>query len=810
MTGVVQDVRYALRQLRKNPGFSAIAVLTLALGIGANTAVFSVVKSVLLDSLPYKEPDRLVAFAIGDRSTVSPITVSFGEVEDWKAHAHSFDSIALYRGWTPTSTGGRTPEIVYGLRITQNFFPTLGIVPSIGRGILPDEDRPNRWHVLLLSHAYWLRRFGGDLKVIGTSIMLDQAPFEIIGILPENFQSLAFNDAGGPPDVWAPLGYDLSLSYACRTCQHLQGVARLRNGVSVAQAQAEMKSIDMQLIREFPKDYAPDSFATVTPLHESWYGRTKSALWSLLGATTLVLLIACANGASLFLVRAAAKEPEVALRTALGAGKLRIVRQLLTESSLVSLLGGAVGILIAIGIIRFIGAWGPVSIPRLTEIHIDGTILTFCVVVSFATGILTGLFPALQALRANQRDAIEQVSQRSVRNSRRSARDWFIAAEVGLAFVLAVGAMLFWRSFANAMNVNPGYETQNVYTVNFALIGPKYENDAPVIRFEREALERITALSGVQAAGIVSTLPTGGGFDRAGFHIRDRLIPDVEAPSVDRYQVSPGYFHAMGMPLKRGRLFTEADAAGASRVALVSETTAAQMWPGEDPLGKQIQLGGRNDSQPWATIVGIVGDVRQYGLDLPTTPQVYELYSHAPFSRPCLVVRSALQPQTLTSRIESELHALDKDVPLWNPASMGEILSGSLARRRFTTSLFGCFGVLALFLAATGIYGVLGYIVAQRTGEIGIRMALGAYRRDVLKMILRTAARPVSWGMALGLVAALALSQLLRSQLYGIGPNNPMILGAVVLTVALAALFASYIPARRAAKVDPMVALRYE
>jgi putative ABC transport system permease protein len=810
MTAFLQDVRYGLRQLRKNPGFTLVLVLTLALGIGANTAVFSVVKGVLLNSLPYQQPERLVAFARGDKGTFHPVTVSFGEAEDWKARSRSFESIALYQGWTPTATGTGSPEIVYGLRVTQNFFPTLRVEPALGRQFLPEEDRRNRWHILLLSHSYWRRRFAGDPHVVGTKIMFDQVPFEIVGILPETFESLAFNDAGGPPDVWAPLGYDLSVDDACRTCRQLQGVARLRDGVSVEQARAELKAIDRELIREFPKDYAPDWFVDLTPLHESWYGRAKSALWTLLGATALVLLIGCANGASLFLVRATAKEPEVALRAALGAGRLRIVRQLLTESALVSLLGGAVGIALAVFLTRLLAAWGPADIPRLSGLRLDGSILMFALVVSVATGILTGLLPALEVSSPNQRDTVQQVSRGSVGNSRRGIRDLLVAAEICLAVVLAVGSGLLWRSFVNATVENPGFQPQNLYTTNFALVGPKYRENGSVVRFEREALERIRTLPGVEAAGIVSTLPTGGSFDQAGFHVRDRLIPDVEAPSVDRYQVSPGYFRAMGIPLKRGRLFTEADAAGAARVAIVSEAAAREFWPGEDPTGKQIQLGGRNDAGPWATIIGIVGDVHQYGLDLPTTPQAYELYTYSLFNRPCLVIRSGLEPRFLTAGVTSELRALDKDVPLWNPAGMAEILSGSLARRRFTTILFGCFGILALFLAAIGIYGVLAFIVAQRTGEIGIRMALGAHRGDVLKMVLSSGARPVFWGMTLGIAGALGLGRLLGSQLYGIRPNDPLILGGVVSVVALTAFVACLAPARRAANVDPMVALRYE
>jgi len=807
---VADDARFGLRMLWKNPSFMVVAVLTLALGIGANTALFSVVKAVLLNSLPYSDPNRLVTLAEGDRETRDPIKVSYGAAEDWKARSRSFQSIALYEAWTPTSTGEQIPHIVYGLRVTQNFFPTLGVRPAIGRSILPEDDRPDRWHMVLLSHGYWMRRFAGNPKVIGTNITLDQIPFEIAGILPENFQPLSFSDAGSAPDVWAPLGYDLSLPEAGRTWQHLQSVARLKDGVSVGQARAEMNTIAGQLAREFPKDYAPDLQVKLTPLHESWYGKVQSALWMLLGATAFVLLIACANVASLLLARTEGKQREVALRAALGASRARIARQLLTESALVSLLGGAGGILLAVWGTQLLISWGPQEIPRLSEVHLEGSILIFTLVVSMATGMLTGLVPALQAARVDQREALQQTSRSFVGVSRGRFRSLLVVAEVGLAFVLAAGSGLLSKSFVRAVSVNPGFDSQNLYTTNFALFGPKYEDRKAVVRFERAAVERIRSLPGVEAAGIASTLPSGGDFDQAGFHIQDRMISDPQVPSVDRYQVSPDYFRAMGIPLKRGRLFTEADAAGTSRVAIIGEMTARKMWPNEDPIGKRIQLGGRHEDRPWAEIIGIVGDVHQYGLDSPATPQAYLLYTYEPFTRPCLVIRSRLNTEALTREIESQVRALDKNVPLWNPAPMGEILSESLARRRFTTGLFGCFGFLALLLAAIGIYGVMTYQVAQRTGEIGIRMALGAQRRDVLTMVLSGSGRLVSLGIGFGLCGAVSLSRLLRGQLYGISPNDPLTLGGVVMLVMLVALLACFAPARRATRLDPMVALRYE
>ncbi|PYT77769.1 MAG: ABC transporter permease [Acidobacteria bacterium] len=815
-----QDLRYGVRMLTKNRAFTAVAVLTLALGIGANTALFSVVKAVLLNSLPYHQPDRLVVLAAGDRETSDPIKVSYGETADWKARSRTLQSIGLYQEWTPTWTGGTSPEIVYGMQITQNFFPTLGVQPAIGRGMLPEEDRPDRGHVVLLSHAYWVSHFAANPKVIGTNILLDQVPFEIAGVLPETFQSLSFNDAGGTPEVWAPLGYDLSMPDACRTCQHLQSVARLKDGVSVGQARAEMNSIAAKLTQEFPSDYAPGFFVKVTPLHESWYGQVQSALWMLLGATALVLLIACANVASLLLARSSGKEREVALRAALGASRLRLVRQLLTEGALVSVLGGLGGIFLALWGTKLLTLWAPTGIPRLSDVQVDGWVLVFTLVVSVATGILTGLAPALQAAHVDQREALQQTSRSLVGVSRSRLRSLLVIAEVACAFVLAAGSALLLKSFVRAMDVNPGFDVQNLYTTNFALIGPKYENPKSVpeallmakaiVRFEREALERIRALPGVEAAGITSNLPSGGGLDQAGLQIQDRLIPPREVPSVDRYEVSPDYFRAMGIPLKRGHLFTESDAARTSSVAIIDEKAARQIWPNEDPIGKRIQLGGRHEDRSWAEIVGIVGDVHQYGVDSPTTPAAYLLYSHHPFLRPCVVIRSHVDAQTLTSGIAKQLWSMDKNVPIWNSAMMSEILATSLSRRRFTTTLFSCFGFLALLLAATGIYCVISYQVAQRTGEIGIRMALGAQRRDVLKMILDGGARPTALGVVLGVVGAVSLGYLLRNQLYGIGPNDPLTFLEVLLVVAVVALAAGFIPTRRATRVDPLVALRYE
>ncbi len=807
-----QDTRFAIRMLLKNPGFTAVAVTVLALGIGANTAIFSVVKAILLNALPYHQPEQLVTLAATDSSTLNPTNVSYLLVQDWKQRSHSFQSIAIYRDWAPLLAGQGKPRMLSGLRVSADFLDTLGVAPALGRHFSADEDRPDRWRVVLLAHGFWKEQFGGRPDIVGQTLHLSQTPYLIAGVLPENFRPLIFSSDAQALQIVAPLGYDASLPDACRDCQHLRSVARLAEGVRVEQAQAEMDAISPALAREFPQNYPSDFGAVVVPLRDRVVGRVREALWLLMGATGFVLLIACANAGNLLLSRATARRREMAVRAALGARWGRLALQWLTETTLLTLLGGAAGVLLAFWGVSTAVNWAPTQIPRLDEIRLDLGALLFALGLSLVTGIVVGLLPAMQAARADQREALRQGGRGSIGSSSRRFRHALIVTQVALAFVLTAGTGLLLKSLVNVLGVNPGFDSRNLHTANLALVGPKWSEDAPVVEFERQALERIRAVPGIDAAAMVSTLPLGGGFDRRGFHIQDRrLASESEAPSVDAYYVSSDYFRTMGIPVFRGRVFDEADMANSSApVAVISQSTAQQMWPEEDPLGKRIQLGGREEDKPWAAIVGIVGDVRQYGLDAKPTADAYLPYTSNVLSFPVLVIRSGLAPVPLRRAVEEQIAMLDREVPIFAHASMEKVIATSITQRRFVATMVGGFGFLALALAALGLYGVLAYQVAEHTAETGIRMALGASRGAVFRLFTLEGLRATAVGLALGTPAALGLTRVMASQLFEVRASDPNVLALAAVILAGSALAASYVPARRAARTDPMVALRYE
>jgi predicted permease len=807
------DVRYGLRMLVKTPGVTAAAVLMLALGTGANTALFSTIKAVLLNSLPYKQPEQLVTLAANGKELPNPVNVSYGLVQDWKERSKSFQSIAMYRGWQPTLTGQGKPEVLRAERVSYDFFQTLGIDPALGRDFSKEEDRPDRKNVVLLSYGFWKEKFAGRREILGSNIRLNEETYQIVGVVPRNFEALLFSNQPQPPQIWGVLGYDASQPFACRSCQHLRSVARLKERATVASARQEMNAIATGLAREFPDDYPSDASVVVRPLHEAVTGKVSKALWLLMGATVFVVLIACANIASLMLSRVVVREREMVVRATLGASGKRLFSMLLTETMLLSLSGSALGVLLAVWGVRALQTWSSAAIPRLDDLRVDTGVLIFSIVVSVVVGVLAGAKPALATMGNEAREALQSGGRGTVGVRRGKLRSALVVCEVALAFVLAVGTGLMVRSLVRVLGVDPGFDPRNVHTAAFNLVSPKYAKSGDALQFEESLIERIQGISGVESAGMVSTLPLGGSWDRRGFHIKDRpLASSAEVPSLDSYFVTAKYFQTMRIPVVKGRSFTRVDEAVAASapVAVISQSAAEQLWPGEDPIGKAIQLGGRNERKPWAVIVGIVGDVRQYGLENAPTADVYLLESQNPSGSGNLVVRSSLGGRDVARAIEEQAASLDKDVPIYAEASMEELVSVSLAVRRFVTDLVGGFCLLAIVLACIGVYGVLSHQVAQRTSEVGVRMALGARPSEIQRMVLREGTRLVVCGVGLGMLAGIGLARILSSQLFGVSPVDPLTYIAVSVVLALATLLACYVPARRATRIDPMVALRYE
>jgi putative ABC transport system permease protein len=802
------DLFFAVRNLRQNPGFAFIAIITLALGVGANTAIFSVVNAVLLNQLPYRDPDRLVAIAAADPETPRPITVDFTTTHDWRDRSQSFQSMSLYRFITLAFVEGPEPELLNGMRVNFDFFDTLGVKMAAGRAFLSEEDRSDRRFEMILSHGLWMRRFGGDPGVIGRVVRMNESSFTVVGVLPANFPTLI---SGDDAQIFMPLGYDLGGLSSCRGCQHLRLIARLKPGVSASQANAELNTIMQQIKREYPNSYSPNAAVHVTPLRDQLLGRVSAALWVVLASVAFVLLIACVNVANLLLARASGRAKEIALRAALGAGRGRLVRQLLTESMLLAIAGGIAGLALArLGTAAFV-KFGPKEIPRLSEIRMDATVLLFSLGASLFTGLLFGLAPALRASRVDLADAMKGLGKSTEGRSGARVRNVLVTAEIALAFVLVVGAGLLAKSFLRLMNVNPGYDPHNVLTLGAYVYGSRYQGkpEAETALYD-QVMTTLRATPSVESAAMVSTLPLHG-FDRRGFHIQDRPLANVaEAPSADTYSITPDYFHVMRIPIKRGRAFTAQDRQGAAAIVIISEACARAMWPNQDAIGKHIQLGGRDDKKPWMEIVGIAGDIRQYGLDRTPSMEAYiPLAQDTDFSYQ-MVVRTSVDPRQLERAVRAAFAAADKTQPVFNVAPLETYLSSTLAERALTLALLAMFGALALALAAIGIYGVISYAVSLRTREVGIRMALGARKRDVLGMILRQGLILTAAGLVVGFAASLALTRFLASLLYEVRPADLATSALVTVVLALVALAASYIPARRAMNVDPTVALRYE
>jgi putative ABC transport system permease protein len=806
MQELAQDIRYGFRMLRTRPGFTAIAVIALALGIGANTAIFSMINSVLLRPLPYPEPGRLVMLEENGKDGKSSNT-SYATTKDWSERSQSFENISAVRDWSITLTGEGEPEMLHGMRVSSNYFGLLAVKPALGREFLPEEDSPATRRVVILSHGLWERRFGADTQIAGKPISLGGQTFTVAGVMPRGFEDLVAARLFQKADLWAPLGYDASLPWACRTCRHIQAVARLKPGVSIEQAGAEMNGISGTLVQEHPHDYAMAG-VTIIPLLDKFVGAVRPALYVLLGAVGLVLLIACANVGNLLLARATQRQKEIAIRSALGARRGRIIRQLLTESLLLSAGGTVVGLILVWWGMELLIALSPTDILRLNEVNVDVRVLGFTLALSLLTGIIFGLAPALQASKIDLNTALKEGARGSTGAGHRM-RNLLAVSEIALALVLLVGAGLLVRSFLRVLDVTPGFEAANLVTMNVSANGTRYADDAKVRAFYDEVLQRVAALPGVEAAAVVSNLPLGGNMDQYGFHVEEKPMANPEdAPSAERYVVSPDYLRAMRIPLLAGREFSERDGPTAPLVVLISESTARSIWPNEDPIGKRVRMGGPNG--PLRTIVGITGDVTHTGLDTPPGLEAYVPEAQWTSSDMLLVVRTPTDPKPLLETVRNQIWTVDKELPIYRVATMDQLVSASVAQRRFTLVLLSMMALLAATLAALGIYSVMSYSVTQRTQEIGIRMALGAKSSDVLRLVVGQGMLLALGGIVVGLAAAAALTRLMSALLFGISVTDPVTFAAIAVALAVVALGACLVPARRATKLDPMIALRYE
>jgi putative ABC transport system permease protein len=814
METFLQDVRYGVRVLAKHKSFTAVAVLTLALGIGANTAIFSVVNDLLLRPLPYSDAERVVMLWEVTPSGRHMNTTSRANFRAWREQGASFESMSAFTDQRLNLTGVGEPEEVSVQFATPDLFKVLGVEPLHGR-VLVAEDGLQGSAGILLSHGFWKRRFGGDSGLVGKQITLNGIPFNVVGVMPPSFHwhIKQRSGTGKPAEVWGVLSMPPpgDAAGSNERGRFLSVVGRLKRGVTVAQAEAELKTIHARLSEDstFNKNYT----AEVIPLREQFVGNIRPALWVLLGAVGLVLLIACANVANLLLSRVAAREKEIALRTALGARRTRVIRQLLTESLLLSLLGSALGLLVAWWGIGALVAISPRDLVNLQNVGINTTVLAWTLGVTLLTSILFGIVPAFEATRLNLNDALKEGGKGADAQGSRSRRlrGFLVVGEVALALMLLAGAGLLVKSFAQLRKIDTGFETENVLTMVLRLPAAKYKDDPQYVAFFRQALERISATPGVQSAGIVNFLPLYGGLGSStGFNIEGKPEPPRgTGPSTNVRVADSGYFKTMGIPLKQGRNFTVAEDSETRPVILVSESFARRHFPSEDPIGKRIKVFMAEDPA-WTEIIGIVGDVRYDNLTAEAEPTVYYPHPGLTYEFMTLVIRTAGDPAEMAPAVRREIAAIDPDQPVSDVRTMTQVMADTVGRARFNTLLLGIFAGLATLLAAVGIFGVMNYSVQLRTREIGLRMALGAQPGRVLMLVLRQGLLLTLIGIGVGLAGALALSRVMSGLLYGVTASDPATFAAIVLVLAVVSLIACYIPARRATRVDPLIALKYE
>ena len=813
-----QDIRYGLKVLRKSPAFVAIAVLALALGVGANTAIFSIVNALLLRPLNYENPDRLtMVWEKSAKRGFGEIPTSLPNFTDLRTANTLFEDLGAFTDSSFNLTGGEAPERVTGLRVTASLLSLLKGKPLKGRLFLSGEDQPQASRVLILSHSLWQRSFGANENLVGQTVALNGEGYTVVGIMPPDFKfpptfsaTIASSQYTMPrADLWVPLTTD-AVPMA-REGRILFMVGRLKPGVTATAAQTEMNLIASRLQKEYPAVDA-DMEVDVIPLREQVTGDIRLALFVLFGAVGCVLLIACANVANLLLAKASGRQKEVATRIALGATRLRIIRQLLTEGMLLSLSGGLLGSLLAVIAVRQFIAFSPPNVPRPETIGIDGTVLIFTLVLCVLTSFIFGLAPALQVSKSDLNETLKEGGRGGSGGAKQNrVRSLLVISEIALALVLLIASGLMIKSFVRLQKVNPGFNPENLITLELELPQNKYGEKDRQAAFQQQILQRLGEIPGVQNAGAVNYLPFSGNESNSSLTIEGQPLTNVaERPRAFYRSISPNYFQAMGIPLPQGRPFSDRDKADAPAVAIINETAARRSWPNEDPLGKRFKLGRPDSKNPWVTIVGIVGGVSHRVLGVAAQPEVYFPFQQNPGPILTLVVRTTSDPKAFTAAVRREVSALDKDLPVSNIKFMDEILAGSVAQPRVYALLLGIFAGLALILAAIGIYGVMSYSVTQRTREIGIRMALGAQPRNVLTLILKQGMLLALVGITIGLIISFALMRVLANQLYGVSTTDVETFAVISILLMSVAMVACYIPALRATKVDPLIAVRYE
>jgi putative ABC transport system permease protein len=812
-----QDVQYGFRMLMKKPGFTLVALVALALGIGANTAIFSVVNAVLLRPLPFDKPERLVmVWGSAPQLGFDVLPATAAESLEWREQNHVFDEVAAFKSWAWNMTGRGGPEQVWGARVSAGLFPALGVKPILGRTFSPEEDRVGGAKVIVMGHGLWQRSFGSDPSIIGKTVTLNNQSYTVVGVMPQGFKfpggenMLSGLQFSPKTELWEPMAFTEE-ELSNRGTHNLAVIARLKPEATIEQARSEMTSIAAHLAEQYPK-YNKGIGIKLVPLHEQVVGDVRPALLILLGTVGFVLLIACANVANLLLARAASRQKEMAIRTALGASRLRVIRQLLTESVLLSLVGGAAGLLLALWGIDALGALIPENIPRANEIGVDARMLGFTLMISLLTGLIFGLAPSLQASKTDINESLKEGTRGASGGPHRNRfRSLLVVSEIALALVLLIGAGLLIRSFMRLQQVNPGFDPKNVVAMEIVLpfIAPSnYTEPQQQAAFFHQALERTQTLPGVQAAAVVSSLPLSGAFESTDIIIEGQPEPPSDqAPQANYTMVSADYFRVMNIPLMKGRALTERDTKDSPGVVVVNETLARRYWPGEEAIGKRLTIGFEKSARE---VVGVVGDVRQNSLDVETPFAVYLPYQQFPYAGMTLVVRTQSEPASMAAGVRREVQAIDASLPVSNVRSMEEVISTSVSQRRFSMTLLGIFATIALLLSAVGIYGVMAYSVSERVHEIGIRIALGASSSDILRLVVGQGMMLTLMGVGVGLAASLVLTRLMASLIYGVSATDPLTFAGVSLTLAAVALLACYIPARRATRVDPMEALRYE